>query len=224
MSGRAPDQAPTLWLASASPRRRALLAAAGLRFEVRPADVEERVDEAEGPRGTAERLARLKAEAVAERLASEGRAGLVLGADTVVAMQQRVLGKPANRQAAAAMLWDLSGRTHQVWTGVAVVGVGSGAGTEVLESFVVCSAVRFAPLTESLVAAYVDSGEGLDKAGGYAIQGRLGRRLVVGFQGSFSNVVGLPLAETLAALARHGLRAPHDAVEVERAVQREAGW
>ncbi len=206
--------APKLLLASASPRRKALLHAAGLHFEVRPARIDERWHEAEAPAHCAERLASAKALAVA-READD--ATLILAADTVVALHRRILGKPQSREEAARMLRRLSGAVHQVFSGVALA---SSDGS--VESFVTCSSVRFHPLSEEEITEYVASGEGADKAGGYAIQGRLGRKLVAGWRGSFTNVVGLPLAETLRALARHGVRIDVDPSDLERRIVQEA--
>ncbi len=209
------ESVPLLWLASASPRRRALLRAAGLRFDVHPADIDEAFGVSEPPRDAVARLARAKALTVA-RLAPPGT--LVLAADTAVAIQERILGKPRDPREAAEMLENLSGRIHRVWSGVALA-----ARDGPLESFVCCSVVRFHALTTEAIEAYVASGEGLDKAGAYAIQGAGGRRLVAEWQGSFSNVVGLPLRETLEALARHGLRSAASPDEVERRIARQWG-
>lgn len=171
-------------LASGSPRRRELLAQLGVVFEVRPADLDESVLPGETPAGYVERLARAKAVAVA------GPGELVIAADTTVDVDDEILGKPADDAEAAAMLTRLAGRAHQVHTGVAV----SAGGRVVSE--VVVTTVRFAPLSPSVVAWYVATGEPQDKAGAYALQG-IGGALVAAVEGSVSNVIGLPLVETI---------------------------
>ncbi len=181
---------PRLVLASASPRRRELLATLGLVFEVRPSDLDETPRPGEAPEALAIRLALAKARAVA-------RAGeLVLGADTVVALGDEPLGKPADAAEARAMLTRLSGRSHQVWTGVALVE--TGPGRQRTAAGAARTEVDFRPLDAAEIDAYVASGEPLDRAGAYAIQGG-----AAGFaerlEGSWSNVVGLPL-ETLPGL------------------------
>jgi septum formation protein len=126
--------------------------------------------------------------------------GIVLGADTIVVIDGEALGKPAGAEDARAMLRRLRGREHEVVTGIAVVDARSGRS----ESAAVASRVRMAEYSESEIDAYVVTGEPLDKAGAYAIQGR-GRVLVAGYEGSFSNVVGLPLEETARLLAGFGV-------------------
>jgi septum formation protein len=185
---------PRLVLASASPRRAELLALLGAPFEVRAADIDETPLAREAPASLVERLARTKAAAVAAAVAD---GTVVIGADTVVVCDGDVLGKPADEADAAAMLARLAGRSHQVLTGVAVARAGS-PGSEV--SFVESTTVWFAPLHDADIAAYVATGEPLDKAGGYGIQG-IGGRLVERIEGSYHNVVGLPLAQLAAVLA-----------------------
>jgi septum formation protein len=196
----APTHPHPLVLASASPRRRELLARAGLRFEVVPADVAEEPR----PRALVERLAAEKAAAVRDRLPARPRR-LVLGSDTVVVLGADILGKPRDPEHAVAMLRRLAGRTHTVWTGVAVAE--TGVGTLCVRS--VESRVTLRAAEDSELRAYVASGEPLDKAGSYALQGE-GRRLVSRVEGSESNVIGLPLEETLALLAAAGLELPRD--------------
>jgi len=186
-------------LASASPRRRELLASRGLRFEVMPADVPEAPRPGEAPHELVERLAAAKALAVRRRL-PERPPRFVLGADTVVVLDGEVLGKPSGADHAIATLARLVGRTHTVWTGVAVVA--PGAETPLLRSVASRVTLRSAPRDE--IAAYVATGEPLDKAGAYALQGE-GRRFVIRVEGSESNVIGLPLDEALALLAQAGL-------------------
>ena len=187
----------SLVLASASPRRRELLAKAGAAFRVLPAEI----DEAPLPGETAEalvrRLAREKAGTVASRL---GRAPhWVLGADTVVVVGDDILGKPADAEHAEQLLGRLLGRTHRVVTGVAVVATATGQ----THSRVVTSRVTMRPADAAEIRAYVATGEPLDKAGAYALQG-LGRSFVERVEGSESNVIGLPLAETAELLERAG--------------------
>jgi septum formation protein len=193
--------APSLVLASASPRRRELLASRGLRFEVIPADVSEEVRPGESPRTLVERLAAEKALAVRARLPGLPRR-FVLGSDTVVVLGEEILGKTRDPAHAVELLSRLAGRTHTVWTGVAVAVTGDGA-TRVCS---VASAVTLRAATREELRAYVASGEPLDKAGAYALQGE-GRRFVSRVEGSESNVIGLPLDEALALLAEAGLGA-----------------
>jgi septum formation protein len=180
-----------------------LLARLGLAPEVRPADVDETPNDGETPEELVLRLARAKATAVAVSTTSEhrGDAGLdevVLAADTVVTLDGRVLGKPRDRNDAEAMIRELSGRTHQVVTGVAVV-----RGAQQLAD-IVTTAVTFRRLTDDEVAWYLDTGESADKAGGYGLQGAAAV-LVERIDGSDTNVIGLPLAETVALLRRAGM-------------------
>lgn len=182
-----------LILASASPRRAELLTQIGAAFSVRPADVDESVAEGESPAGYVERLARDKARAVA---ALESGA-VVLGSDTTVVLDGQILGKPTSLEDAEAMLNGLSGKTHQVLTGIAVV-----AGDR-CESAVVTTEVTFRALSLAEIHAYVASGEPMDKAGGYGIQG-LGGVFVAHLNGSYSAVVGLPLYETARLLSEVG--------------------
>ncbi len=190
---------PRLILASTSPRRRALLSGAGFSFETRAPDVSERVLPGEAPRVLVERLARAKALAVARR-AGDAPGRLALGSDTVVVLDGAVLGKPRDPEHAVGMLRRLRGRVHEVWTGVAVVETGTGR----CRSIAVSSRVHMRHAEESELRAYVAGGEPLDKAGAYAFQGE-GRTLVIRVEGSESNVIGLPLDETLALLLELGL-------------------
>ena len=187
-----------LVLASASPRRAELLRAAGIEFDVIPADVEEEMDPEETPAGYTRRLAQLKAEAVIPH--APGCA--VLGADTVVIIDNQVLGKPADRGEAKRMLTLLSGREHMVMTAVCLVNPSgpADAGRYVhtaqssrIQTAVARTTVEFTPLGDAEIDWYVASGEPMDKAGAYAIQG-LASRFVTRIDGSYSNVVGLPVA------------------------------
>ena len=173
-------------LASASPRRRELLAQAGFTFEVVPADVPELQKPSEDPIHFVTRLAREKAEAVADTHALTPDT-LVLGADTIVLVDEEILGKPRDEADAARMLRQLSGKTHQVITGVCLA-----KGRERQRAAEV-TFVRFNTLSDLEIDAYVATGEPLDKAGAYAIQGRAGR-WVPRIHGCYFNVVGLPLA------------------------------
>jgi len=168
-----------LILASQSPRRAELLTAAGYEFDVIPADVDESIHPGEEPETYARRVAAAKAQAVRPR--SHGRP--VLAADTVVVIDGHILGKPADAADARRMLRMLSGRLHEVLTAVTLDAV-----TQVERT-----TVEFATLTDEEVAWYVSSGEPMDKAGAYAIQG-LASRFVIRIDGSYSNVVGLPMA------------------------------
>jgi septum formation protein len=179
-----------LLLASASPRRRELLAAAGIPHEVFPVDVDERPLAGESPAAYVRRLARTKAEAAAARF--PGR--VALGADTVVTIDGDVLGKPRDAADAARMLERLSGRQHQVFTAVAVVGAGKAADDLDVTD------VWFLNLSADVIAAYVATGEPADKAGAYAIQGR-GSRLVERIAGNYGTVVGLPVPLVLRLVA-----------------------
>lgn len=172
-------------LASASPRRRQLLEQIGARFRVHPADVDERRLPGESPREYVLRLARAKARSVA----AEAAPLPVLGSDTTVVADGRVMGKPADENDAVTMLMALSGRSHQVLTAVAMVD------EEHCEWRLSETDVTFCRLDEALCRRYWRTGEPWDKAGGYAIQG-LGAVLVEQIRGSYSGVVGLPLAPT----------------------------
>jgi septum formation protein len=183
-----------LILASGSPRRSALLREAGVRFEVRAPNIPEVQRPDEAPADVAARLAREKALAVARQIAGPRR--LVLGADTIVIIDHTALGKPVDAADAERLLQRLLGRRHRVVTAVAIVASDTLAVREtVVESEVV---MREADAEE--VRAYVDTGEPLDKAGAYAAQGE-GRRFIERIEGSLSNVIGLPVEETLALLA-----------------------
>jgi len=190
-----------LILASASPRRRDLLERAAVAFEVRPANIPERREPGEPPALFARRLALAKARAVAST-AGAVPPRLVLGADTIVVIDAEVLGKPANAEHAVELLSQLVGRTHRVITAVAVVESAS----QYARHAVVKSTVSMRPASAEEVRAYVATGEPLDKAGAYAVQG-IGRRFVDNIEGSESNVIGLPMEETLALLREAGWRA-----------------
>jgi septum formation protein len=197
---------PKLILASASPRRRELLAQAGYRFEVQPSSVPESRRPGEDAIRFATRLARQKAEEVfARRQAAAGMAetALVLGADTVVVCDGEVFGKPSDAADAERMLLLLSGRTHHVVTGVAVVwGSSPSPAVEIAAEL---TQVTMQTLSPEEVSRYVDSGEPMDKAGAYAIQGYAGR-WIPRISGCYFNVVGLPLALVASLLEGAELR------------------
>jgi septum formation protein len=196
-----------LVLASASPRRRELLAQAGYAFKVHPAHIPEEPLAGEDPIAYVVRLAREKAEAVFHELTEgttrhgkeggEGRLA-VLGADTTVTVDKQILGKPEDAADAARMLRLLSGRTHRVMTGVAL------KTAERVEAAAEVTGVRFLTLRDEEIAAYVASGEPMDKAGAYAIQGRAAR-WIPRIEGCYFNVVGLPLALVCALLEGAGI-------------------
>ncbi|WP_018146419.1 nucleoside triphosphate pyrophosphatase [Thioalkalivibrio sp. AKL6] len=177
---------PPLLLASASPRRRELLEQIQLAFEVAPMDVDESAQPGETPEALVERLAVAKAEAARDRLAP---GQWVLAADTVVAVDDDALGKPADFAAAAAMLGRLSGRAHRVVSGMALWRPG-----EAMRTRHVTTRVRLRELSLADIEAYWATGEPRGKAGAYAIQGR-GAAFVEWIEGSYTNVVGLPLFE-----------------------------
>lgn len=187
----APLNQARLVLASASPRRAMLLEQIGVGFEVAPSAVEEVVAEDMTPGEVVESLSHQKASDVA---ISRPEVDLVLGADTVVVSEGRILGKPVDSEDARRMLQALSGRWHQVFTGFTLVSPKTG---RTVSGFTV-SDVRFRELTEAEIAAYVATGEPLDKAGGYGIQER-GALLVAEIRGDYSNIVGLPLPAVAAA-------------------------
>jgi septum formation protein len=199
-----------IYLASRSPRRRELLKQMGISFEIvhfredsrRGLDVDESPRPDEEPADYVLRVAHSKAEAASLRLMQRRLPTYpVLAADTTVVLDQRILGKPANEAEAIAMLTELSGRTHQVLTGVAV------GRHERLETRLSTSTVEFASLSPTQIRNYVATGEPLDKAGAYAIQGRAGA-FVRHLSGSYTGVMGLPLYETVELLESFGLILP----------------
>lgn len=184
---------PSIILASASPRRAVLLEQIGLAFSVQPADVDETPKNGEPPEQYVQRLARDKALAVS----ASAPDCLVLGADTTVVLDGRILGKPADANDARAMLGRLSGATHQVMTAVALAQNGRS------QCRLVITEVCFRELSAAEIDAYIATGEPMDKAGGYGIQG-LGGIFINELRGSYSSVVGLPLQETAALLEDAG--------------------
>lgn len=182
-----------LILASQSPRRRELLERLGLSFEVKAADVDETMDSGKNPAEEVARLSRMKAAAV-----DAGREEVVIAADTVVVLGGMVLGKPKDKPDAVRMLRALSGREHQVMSGLTVR-----RGDRIWSETVVTK-VRFRELDEAEIAAYVESGEPLDKAGAYGIQG-LAAIFVERLDGDYYNVMGLPLCPLVGLLRRAGV-------------------
>jgi nucleoside triphosphate pyrophosphatase len=181
---------PRIFLASRSARRVELLTLVGAHFETAPVDVDERSLPGERPEAHVLRLAERKARAASSRRGGEDRADAVfLGADTVVSIDRAILGKPAGPEDAMRMLALLSGRVHEVWTGLALEDPGQGR----LVTEAVRSIVKFSKLDEEEIRRYVSTGEPLDKAGAYAVQGG-GALFVEAIEGSYSNVVGLPLS------------------------------
>jgi septum formation protein len=185
-------------LASQSPRRAELLRQVGVAFRARPADIDESPMPGESPEAYVRRMSVAKASAV--RRAEPQHP--VLGSDTAVVLDGRVFGKPADREQAVAMLLTLAGRTHQVMTGVALV-------DDTVHYRLSTSTVRFRAIDRAEALAYWASGEPVDKAGGYAIQG-LGAAFVSHIDGSFSGVMGLPLFETLELCRHTGIRCALD--------------
>jgi septum formation protein len=196
------QQQRSLVLASGSPRRRDILGQLSVSFRVEVSGIDESLLPGESPAEHVQRLARDKGREVRDRLASAPDRPCVLSADTVVLLDGVVFGKPSDDADALRMLGLLSGRTHQVLTGLALCEVG-GSFDEVA---VHTTAVTFRPLDERTIRGYVASGEARDKAGAYAIQG-LGTGLVRSIEGSYTNVVGMPAVETLELLQRAGVLA-----------------
>src|SRR5512145_2824191 len=188
---------PDIVLASASPRRCELLFRIGIRFTVEPSRVSEVVLPGETPEEHVVRLSREKAREVAQRPDVPGR--WFVGSDTIVLRDAVILGKPKDAAEAATMLLSLSGRSHHVLSGYAVFDRRSGATI----AGAVSTVVRFKELTAAEIAGYIASGEPFDKAGAYAIQG-IGAFMVLGIEGSYTNVVGLPLCEVVEVLERLG--------------------
>jgi septum formation protein len=193
---------PRVILASQSPRRRELLTLIGVRHEVLPAHIDETPFDHELPTAHSERLAREKAALIAARHPET----LVIGADTVVVINNTILGKPGDQDDARAMLRLLSGRTHVVYTAVAI------ARDEYIDSEVEAVTVTFRRLSEGDIARYVATGEPDDKAGAYGIQG-YGATLIDRIEGDFFAVMGLPLRRMIALCERAGYRYPFGPLE-----------
>ena len=186
------EERQRLVLASSSPRRRSLLEQIGIHFEIVPAKVEEDVTKYSTPEEAVQKIAESKAVEVADRFKNH----FVLGADTIVVLEEngeeKILGKPKDDEEAKSMLRSLQGREHSVLTGFCI----TSQNKEYTCSKVVRTKVRFAPISDEEIAAYVSTGEPRDKAGAYGIQGG-GAMFVKEVQGSYTNVIGLPLAEVI---------------------------
>jgi septum formation protein len=185
----------TLILASGSPRRRELLNRAGIAFTIRPANIDEIRRNGEGATDFALRMAHEKALCVTAQYPRE----VILAADTIVELDNHVLGKPADATEARRILRMLSGRTHRVVTAYALVQNGM-----IVESEAILSRVTFRQLGDGEIESYLATGEPFDKAGAYGIQG-MGVNFITAVEGDRSNVMGLPIDEVLASLARHGI-------------------
>ena len=176
-------------LASASPRRRELLTQIGLEFQVVVSNVEEKVT-ATAPAAVVEELSGQKAEGVLQMMGAQEQDCLIIGSDTIVAVDGKILGKPKDAEDAKSMLGLLQGRAHEVYTGVTVLKVN--AGDIESRTFHECTKVLFFPMTEEEIDTYVATNDPLDKAGAYGIQGFCAR-YISGIEGDYNNVVGLPV-------------------------------
>lgn len=185
-------------LASASPRRRELLDMVGIPFSVCPSQGEEQI-RGSSPKEVVEELSEQKAREVFLKTSSEV---LVIGADTVVAAEGNILGKPKNRKEAIQMLKKLQGASHEVYTGVTMLSRDENG--EQQKTFHVMTAVEFYPMSEEEIESYVDTGEPMDKAGAYGIQGKAGI-FVKEIRGDYNNVVGLPVARLYQELKQMGM-------------------
>jgi septum formation protein len=184
-------------LASSSPRRRELLRNLGFAFDVIQPSADETVSENETPEDFVLRVSVEKASSVSGSL---GEGAVVIGADTIVVVDGEILGKPEDPEEASSMLRKLSGKEHHVYTAFSIVRPKD----EILHSEIVDTSVRVKPLAASEIEGYIKTGEPMDKAGAYGIQG-IGSFMVRGIEGSYSNVVGLPVEELLAALKKLGI-------------------
>lgn len=188
-------------LASGSPRRKELLAKTGLKFSVVVSGGEEKAETSD-PAETVEKLSLDKASAVADLLQAEKEPQLIIGADTVVACDGEILGKPSDREDAFRMLWKLQGQTHQVYTGVTLLL--KKKHTWQAHTFSEKTDVQFYPVSREELFAYIETGEPMDKAGSYGIQGGFGI-YVKGICGDYNNVVGLPVGRLVYELKKLGI-------------------
>ena len=188
-------------LASGSPRRKELLAKTGLKFSVVVSGGEEKAETSD-PAETVEKLSLDKASAVADLLQAEKEPQLIIGADTVVACDGEILGKPSDREDAFRMLWKLQGQTHQVYTGVTLLL--KKKHTWQAHTFSEKTDVQFYPVSREELLAYIETGEPMDKAGSYGIQGGFGI-YVKGICGDYNNVVGLPVGRLVDELKKLGI-------------------
>lgn len=192
-----------IYLASASPRRKDLLRQVGISFKVVPSTVEEKITK-EKPNEVVEELSYQKAVDVCGKLAAEGKDDfVVIGADTVVSAWGKILGKPVDKADAARMLKDLQGGSHQVYTGVTVAWKYQDM-APMYATFSECTDVTMYAMTDGEIKTYVDSGEPMDKAGAYAIQGLCAAH-IQGICGDYNNVVGLPVGRLCQELKKRGL-------------------
>ena len=182
-------------VASNSPRRRELLSLAGYEFEVIPSDADETLEADISAETAVKELAKRKALSVS----AQSKGAVVLGCDTVVSLGGKILGKPRSEEEAFAMLRSLSGREHEVFTGVYITD------KEKSENFVTCTKVEFYELSDETIRSYIATGEPMDKAGAYGIQG-FGSVLVKKINGDYFTVMGLPLNECARSLARFGVK------------------
>ena len=188
-------------LASGSPRRKELLAKTGLKFSVVVSGGEEKAETSD-PAETVEKLSLDKASAVADLLQAKKEPQLIIGADTVVACDGEILGKPSDREDAFRMLWKLQGQTHQVYTGVTLLL--KKKHTWQAHTFSEKTDVQFYPVSREELLAYIETGEPMDKAGSYGIQGGFGI-YVKGLCGDYNNVVGLPVGRLVYELKKLGI-------------------
>ncbi|MBW1810151.1 MAG: septum formation inhibitor Maf [Deltaproteobacteria bacterium] len=202
-----------LVLASKSPRRHQLLTLAGVPFRSLPSHVGEHLIKGEKPEAFTRRAARNKADAVAKRVQP---GTWILSADTTVVVDHEILGKPADQSDATRMLKLLSGREHRVLTAVVLLKAGSKSADEHLSE----TLVTFRTLDETMISGYLKTGESRDKAGAYGIQGK-GALLVSSIEGSYTNVVGLPLVETSEMIRQVGLWSPFSEVQENKEINRE---
>ena len=192
-------------LASGSPRRRELLEKAGLRFRIVVSAADEHYTKKD-PAGIVEELSRIKAEVVERELFGDGSFSaeapedetVIIGADTVVSVDGRILGKPKDRADAFRMIRRIQGRSHEVYTGVCLIRTGKERASRLL-NFSECTKVHVVPMSEAEIHAYIDCGESMDKAGAYAIQGQFGK-YIDRFDGDYENVIGLPVQAVLDGL------------------------
>ena len=192
-----------IYLASASPRRKELLKQVGLSFKTMPSTVEEKITKTE-PAEVVEELSYQKAVDVCGRLAAEGREDfVVIGADTVVSCWGKIMGKPKSKEDACTMIRELQGKSHQVYTGVTLAWKSHDL-SPMYFTFSECTDVTIYAMTEDEIRKYVDSGEPMDKAGAYAIQGLFAAH-IQGICGDYNNVVGLPVGRVYQELKNRGL-------------------
>lgn len=206
-----PDQNIKIILASQSPRRIELLTNLGFQFEVIPADVDEVVEPDKTAAGNVIQIAKLKADTVYDRVIADGKWKtaenqrlLIIAADTTVVLDNKLMGKPADEAEAALMLRNLSGRSHDVFTGVVILVKEPHNETPTEISSFEMSHVYFRQLSDPEIEAYVKTGESMDKAGAYALQG-IGSAFVQAIEGCFTNIIGLPVPLVVSMLRRAGI-------------------